>query len=1199
MPISSSEIAQLNGAYQQQYSQQAQFASQMSQGNVYGGGGSMGSGMQGDQLMSRGMNRAAGIGVPLAAAGISLMGLDPFSIGLKAGGLASASGMGMAGAIGVGAGVALPMMAAMGAGKYAGSQMMEGASQQSNLNQTLRSSFNFRNSAGGQGFQRADMTDIGSMVREMSGQFGPGGEITGFKELTTIAGKMGTMGFAQGVRDVKEFSSKFKEMVTTLKGMAKDLGTTMEGAMEFAQAAKGSGVFGMGNMAKFTGSVRGSAVAGGLAVSEVTGAASIGSQIARSIGGLGKQGAGAGIRTIGQIGTAQQMGVLSEEDIYNVTGLTGAEGRQAYAASSMQKAGSFLQSGKGRRTLAAIAGKNGTLDESGVQELLAGGMDIGETMSRDNKMKQTVGRANFIRNEGRLRGAALERIGGFLPALQLKQWAESKGVDINNMDDRSMLFAQRQLGMGRDEVDQAVKMANALPQIARRMQASQQDDSYLQKVAQQHKQQGIEGVEQRFKQAQEKINGKMQEAGQNLFNSGSEALDRWINKMTGTYEHVMTEKADNAFRNMKWGGNDREVSLTMGGGSSPFGGGDPAKQASMSTRDFFGGPSEKMRQSLGITSGSLLFGKTMAQKYKEAGYNIKEGSQADLQKSLLEADQTAEGAQRLNSKLGEADGDLTSALRREYVGKMAGLSGQARVEAVKNVLEEQAKAGNKSAQNMLANFGKGAGDQAASVNTLEQQIGISDKSLLSANSATPEEGLGGGLAPSERGRGYANKILGGQDQTTGSLLGGAAGGLLGVGAAGAWLGGKIQSSLNGDDARRSALGAYMTSDKAQSRAFDLFGGSGQKAAMDARVRAENELMDFAQGKQSKSGEAIGVASQLAAQEYGQLKMKYPDGNIPEDEIKKLTDKYGANTIDSKSKLEDAYEATKKAAQEQNGAVRKEEAQRVRTRAKGEQKKVEELGLNAIDPKTGKSKLVEGLSKEGEAAVQRMQEGLGLEASYTGTEKERNKIRDTERMGVEALANLSEKERAKIATNAAGTELGSTMATINADEKRIARGLKRGNLTQTAIGGLGLSLSKDDMKTMNLKDDASQKRLEAFMLEQLGGKDISEGAKEALQSKIHGLTTAVRGKNVAAGALAYESIQGDQAVQDQQKKKQDEDENKNPQVREQKVTNKLMEALLKSSDAGKAQLAELNNKTKGADGEGGGTAPASPGKGVVK
>src|ERR1700727_1282501 len=174
MPITSSEIAALNGGYQQQTMAQMQYSAGIGQGNIYGGG-QMTSGVEGDQLMSKGMNRAMGIGVPLAAAGMSLMGLDPFSIGLKAAS-ATMPALGMGGAAAVGAGVALPLMAGMGAAKYAGTQMMEGASQQSFLNQTMRGSFNFRNSAGGQGFDRQDMTQIGSMVRSMSEQFGPGGE---------------------------------------------------------------------------------------------------------------------------------------------------------------------------------------------------------------------------------------------------------------------------------------------------------------------------------------------------------------------------------------------------------------------------------------------------------------------------------------------------------------------------------------------------------------------------------------------------------------------------------------------------------------------------------------------------------------------------------------------------------------------------------------------------------------------------------------------------------------------------------------------------------------------------------------------------------------------------------------------------------------------------------------------------------------
>lgn len=534
---------------------------------------------------------------------------------------------------------------------------------------------------------------------------------------------------------------------------------------------------------------------------------------------------------------------------------------------------------------------------------------------------------------------------------------------------------------------------------------------------------------------------------------------------------------------------------------------------------------------------------------------------------------------------------------------MAGLSGQARVEAVKNILEEQAKSGNKSAQNMLANFGKGAGDQAASVNTLEQQIGISDDSLLSKHSAVPEGGTGGGDVPGGRAKNIADLLYGEQNQTAGRLVGGGLGGALGMGMpvaamAGAWLGGKIQSSISGDDAKRKAMGESMLSDKTRARAFDLFGGGGAGAMKETQAVMQQELMTLSAAHQEKSVDAGTTATLLAAQEYARLQAKYPKG-IPDDEIAKLTKTYGAYGIDTKEKLSSAYNAVKEAVVTQSQAVNQEEARRVRTRAQEEQKKVKDLGLNEIDPKTGKSKLVEGLSKEGEAAVRQAQEVLGMEASYSGTEGERNKIRDAGRMNNDALAHLSEKERAKIATNAAGTDLGSTMATINADEKRFSRGVKREQLTQTAISGLGLSVSREDMKTMNLKDESSRKRLEAFMLEQLGGKGLTGSARDELQTQIHTLTTATKNKDAAGYARAYESIQGDSAVQDQQKKKQDEDENKNPQVREQKATNKFLEALVKSNKDANAALNALNDKTKPADGEGGGTAPASPGKGAVK
>ena len=554
--MSSSEIMAANAGWQAASMQQMAYGSSLGQSpSVYGGG--FQSGQRGDALMASGLNRAGAIGAPIASAAFGMMGGSPAMAGIAGAGSALWGGAGLGGAAMAGSVAALgalPMMAAGTMAGYAGSQMFAGAGQQSDLNNTLRSSYNFRNSQGGSGFNRGEMSSIGSMIRDMSGSFGPGGEITGFHELTQLAGRMNSMGLAQGVKDVKDFSAKFKEMVTSLKHMATDLGTTLEGAMEFAAAAKQSGVFGMGKAAGFATTARQTAVSGGLAVSEVTGAASIGSQISRSIGGLGRQGANAGMRTIGQIGAAVQMGALSEEDIYNVTGLTGAEGRQAYATSQMSKTASFLQSGKGRRMIASMAGKDGTLDESSVQEFLSGGMSISETMRLDNKMKSQVGRANFIRNEGRLRGAVMERLGAFLPAMQMQQWAASKGIDINDMDDRSMLFAQRQLGMGRDEVDNAIKMANAMPRIMEEQRRSDVKDQNQQQFAMMQKGKGIEGVKHRFDQAKEEINNKLQRVGQDVFNQGSEMVEGFFNKLIDNYTQTHSKNIDDAFQDMLGGG---------------------------------------------------------------------------------------------------------------------------------------------------------------------------------------------------------------------------------------------------------------------------------------------------------------------------------------------------------------------------------------------------------------------------------------------------------------------------------------------------------------------------------------------------------------------------------------------------------------------------------------------------------------------
>jgi len=94
MPLNSAEVAAMAGQYQQMHVGQSQYSSFI--GGMSGLQGSPG--VQADQIAGGLMNRVSAIGAPLASLGVGLMGLDPMSIGIKAGMGAYASGAGLAGA---------------------------------------------------------------------------------------------------------------------------------------------------------------------------------------------------------------------------------------------------------------------------------------------------------------------------------------------------------------------------------------------------------------------------------------------------------------------------------------------------------------------------------------------------------------------------------------------------------------------------------------------------------------------------------------------------------------------------------------------------------------------------------------------------------------------------------------------------------------------------------------------------------------------------------------------------------------------------------------------------------------------------------------------------------------------------------------------------------------------------------------------
>jgi len=738
MPVSSAEISQMAMMNLQQM-QQMQQLSNFGAPQAFG---------RPDMIGGAVLNTAAS-GASLGGGALGMLGMDPLGAGIGAG-MAAFGSMGLAGAAGVGGAAFLGAGAVYAGANYVGGQMMEGAQQQQQLNSTLQQSFNFRNQYGGRGFTRSQGQQIGGQIRSMTQDVGQFGEMASFQELTNIAGKMGQMGMARGVRDVEEFGQKFRELVKTVKTVATTLNTSLDQAMEFMQQSKASGIFKHSDQLQFAQQMNATALGSNLSNAEVASAANMGSQISRAFGGLGKQGAMGGMRAIGQVGAAMQTGALSEEDIYNATGLTGAEGRQQLASNMMQQTGRFLKSGKGRYFLASLAGENGQIDEATAEDYMMGTMGVGDTRRGAGRMKRNVGRANFIRNEGRLRGAVMERFGAMAPTMALMGWARQRGVDINDMDDRSMLFAQRHLGMGRDEMDAAVKMAQDMPNIMRE-QFQQRESAEIGGEREAFmKTRGVEGAKRRFTQAKERLNNKLKGVGQDMYNEITGQVDAWLNKALDNTINVASQNLDRAYQESLKGGAGGEQMRT-----ALFGGGEVSKAVSTlglnqdygmkgMTWDEFSGAKD-----LEPSAGSILMpGKAAAkagmtllggggayqQRLKESGFyfdDIKRLGEGDTRNNALRTRlsqidrlKTSLGGQKV-SELTMTEEQKDTVARMYSDTNLTSLKGQRRVDRMGELLRKGKESGDAGAASLLAEWESAGGErnQYLMAMKMEQSIG--------------------------------------------------------------------------------------------------------------------------------------------------------------------------------------------------------------------------------------------------------------------------------------------------------------------------------------------------------------------------------------------------------------------------------------------------------------------------------------------
>lgn len=333
-----------------------------------------------------------GIGNRFGAMGVTGLhgAVTGAGLGLGIAGAASAFGLGPSwlrgiGAVGGGLGVGAGFMV----GGHITGQMMQGAQEQAGIYSTL-GQFNFSNpmSRTGRGFDRNNAKAIADFTREMAHM---PELMTSMSELNRIMSGLGGMGVMNGLRDAKEFNRKFQESIHTLKDMAKIMQTSMEGAMQFFQEAKRSGIY--DKMGMQQNAFQRQMVAGvtGMNQNQIGQLQYAGSQMSFGMGGSRRSGAMHALRTASQIGLANEMGVFGENGIEELTGAGGAEGIGIMSQMFTQAGYAMSRSSLGTAmTLAAGAvdksGRfTGKMDEDVIKRIRSGGISKDELLSMAHK----------------------------------------------------------------------------------------------------------------------------------------------------------------------------------------------------------------------------------------------------------------------------------------------------------------------------------------------------------------------------------------------------------------------------------------------------------------------------------------------------------------------------------------------------------------------------------------------------------------------------------------------------------------------------------------------------------------------------------------------------------------------------------------------------------------------------------------------
>lgn len=531
-------------------------------------------GLYGEQIANRlaGAGRTAlglgGLGLGLAGA-LTGAPLDPFSAALSAGRMGFRMG-GMSGAVGLGAVAAAPFMLASAAGSVYGGAFMGGMQQQTATNSMLRNNFNFQGGQGpmGRGFSQGQMGAIGSVISSEVGR----SPFTSSQELNQLVSQGAESGMFTAVRDVETFTKRFRTMLDGLRKIQKELGGTLNEALQFTRGAQQVGIFTSGGRTAFAAEMRDTMTATGMDQTQLFSLAATGSMLSRATGGVGRQGALGAIRTARHVGTAMQTGAINAELLSEATGgLQGEEAIQAFTARTLQQSDRFSRSARGRYSLFSLANEAGNgLDETALARFRSGDISVGGVMRDANKRVNKMGRARALNQEGHLRGAMMEE-GGMAGQIGMMRLMVGDRA-LEGGDDLAQLVMQRRMGMSQQESQVWTSLMRNQSMIANAEQTDKiTGKREVEQAQDQRLHRSVESFVANLEHGLQDMTGvtRARELGRNFLTKVSSAAERAMNNFLGVEGQAMDTGERRAMTRLGSGmatSGDRERLNFMGGG---------------------------------------------------------------------------------------------------------------------------------------------------------------------------------------------------------------------------------------------------------------------------------------------------------------------------------------------------------------------------------------------------------------------------------------------------------------------------------------------------------------------------------------------------------------------------------------------------------------------------------------------------------